>query len=261
MGGDILIISAPTLDLIGKRRRAGGPGLYGGIAAKLMGYKPAVLGPSGWDDTLALKAYLSAGIDYVGPVLPGCAYRFKHEYTSEGRLSRITCRASALGSEALHDMSLSGHGPVVASPVGCELSPSLIGYLGNNLGLTALDAQGIVRCYPETWLGMLGSSPLASLIHLSNDDTPELPLLRGVLAYTTGADGGYVLVDGKIHSRIPSAERPLDDPTGAGDVFTVIAAIISWETGDPVEAAHKAGELVPETMREVRAVVDSILDS
>ena len=253
---DLLIVAAPTVDYIAGEPRPGGPGLYGGLAASLLGCRARVLGPLGLEDYWVARVYEKLGIEYLGPLTPSCGYRFVHDYQGETRDSRILCRPRPLGP---HDTRLvaTRHDAVLVSPVECEVTEAFLASLASiNPGYWVLDIQGYTRCYGELWPHVASSLPLTpSLVHVSLDDTPSPPRLRGVVSYTMGVKGGLLLVDGVEYSRLPPPPIVVGDPTGAGDVYTSVVACLVTRGVPPLEAAVEASRITPTIIARLKALL------
>jgi len=253
--GRLLVVAGATLDSVdGGPWRPGGPGLYAAAAAGALGCSVDVLGPLGVDDAwLVARAYRSLGARLLGPLTPGCSYRFRHAYTPGGRVSRVECRPAPLGPDSLAAAGLDGYDALLVSPVHCEVSPEAAAHLAVNApaAVRALDVQGFARCYGHIPSRALGGY---TVVHASSDDTPRPPRARaGLVAYTLGPGGGVLLSPRGVEARIPEPPRLLGDPTGAGDAFTASLACLLSEGLSPGEAAGLAVEATVEALEAARA--------
>ncbi len=258
MARKLLFLASPTVDYIGGGGpRPGGPGLYGGLAARLLGYDPYVVGPLGFEDLWVIGEYRRYGIEYLGPRRPGCGYRFRHFYTEQGRVSEILCMPHPLAlDEALEALMTKTYEVIVVSPVGCEVPPWILPVLASTGIPVTLDIQGFTRCYGDLWEQVLTRLQGVLIVHVSSDDLPQPPRLGGsVIAYTKGLEGGLVVAGEDWISELPRPSRLVEDPTGAGDVYTVIAAIRLAGHGDPVRAAVEAGDIAPGVLAKVKELI------
>jgi len=253
----ILILGSLTLDFIEGVTRAGGPGLYGGIVASLLGCKALVLGPLGCEDQRILATLKKFSIDYLGPVTVGCGYRFVHKYLGNGRrFSKVICRPRPLSFSDFRNLNRRLDG-ILISPVGCEIPPWIVEWVYNNLSFDALflDAQGLIRCYGDLWRILLPT--LNAFYHVSDDDLDVFePMKRGVVCFTRGVRGGVVFLEGKPSLKLPPPRRLVKDPTGAGDVFTTIALCSYLEGYSISEAFEIASREVEKYLPLVREALD-----
>lgn len=251
----ILIIGAPTIDLIGKKKIVGGPGLYGGLAASFLGCKPYVLGPVGSEELTPILVYRKLGIKYTGPIISGCSFLFKHRYIKEERESSVICKSPSLSFSdfaRLRDLNID---IIMINPVYCEISPELVKwiYIQNSTSLLLVDLQGTTRCYGKLWTEFFNS--FRSFYHLSTDDLKKIPQLKGVLSYTSGPHEGLVFIDGKKTFELPRPTMLLKDPTGAGDVFFTIFACLYKKNYDLILSLLKSSKLTPLLLSKIKKLV------
>jgi hypothetical protein len=252
----ILIVGSPTLDYINGKLRAGGPGLYGGLAAKALGCEVYVLGPLGVEDIGVVRVFEYLNIKFLGPLMPGCGPRFKHVYYKNKRVSTLLCKPSPLSYSHFKIVNDQNFDALVLSPVHCEILPSLISWIYSNLSLspTIIDLQGFIRCYDGLWRSVL--QVFKTFYHVSADDLKEpLEVKRGIIGYTLGPEGGYIIEDERIVSYLPKVSKEFEDPTGAGDIFSTTFICNYLKYKDYVYAFKEAANLTERILPLVNKVI------
>lgn len=247
MGGGCraLIVSPPTIDIIALDGstvvRPGGPGLYAGYALKHAGCEVSLLGPAGSETLMTARVERELGLERIGYMTPLAGFIFRLEYKGGKRRVSFSGDRSAVDPQILRS-ALRREDPdlLVLSPIFGELSPSDAVAACVEISHCAVDAQGFVRGGLEVPSGV-------PLLHASDDDISydEVRKHRAKVIYYTRGDGPVsVIVDGKEFLIAGPGER-LEDPTGAGDVFTALVAHFTKEGEDPSSAAIRAmGETV-----------------
>ena len=256
----ILIIGAPTIDDIDGRKIVGGPGLYGGLAASLLGCKVYVLGPLGSEDLSPLVIYKKLDINYLGPIKSGCSYTFRHEYSfiEKRRRSKIICKSSSLSVGDFKKLNNIDIDIILVSPVHCEISPDLIKwlYMQSSSKTFLVDLQGVIRCFKDRWITFFTLT--GGIYHLSSDDTDKVPPLRGVTSYTHGLEGGWVFIGEDRILKLPKPSAIVLDPTGAGDVFFTLFACLYVKSKSLRSSFLKSAELTPLLLSKIKIKVFNI---
>lgn len=256
-----LIVSPATLDYVVTRAwttiRPGGPALFAGSALALSGCSVYSVGPVGLSTIIVPKIEESLGVSRLGYKVSGEGAVFHHTYDERGfRRSRVLSVPQAI------DLSFVGHALrsvnpdiVLVSPVYGEEWGALPAYIyHNHVRCLAIDVQGYTRVNPENWVySVQGRSSL--IAHVSDEDSPlrEARLLSAntrVVYYTRGPGPLSIVIDGHEET-VEGPGELLEDPTGAGDVFTVLALKEVCEGADPVEAAKYS---VNETVRLLKVI-------
>ncbi len=252
----IVIIGAPTLDIINNKIKAGGPGIYGGSIAHILGCNVYSLGPLGVADLALLRIYKDLKVNYLGPIRLGYAYRFKHHYTKNRRISKILDKPEpeALSFEDLSPLKNERFNAIIVNNVYCEVTPSLIKWLHLNVryDLLVIDLQGLFRCYrkAETLI-----NTFQTFYHVSKDDIDYIPKIKGILIYTMGSKGSLIIMKDRTINLSPP-NKIFRDPTGAGDIFVTSFTCLFIRKADVIGAAQEAAKLTENFLPEVNELID-----
>ncbi len=243
--GRILIVSSPTIDIIRGRCRAGGPSLYAGGLASLMGWEAYAIGPYGYSTYPTVMVEDSLGVRRTGYPTPGRGLVFTIEYDGDDRRIRMVGDPQVMDDGRVAGLARENapYDAILISPVYGEEYGSVPPLLSGYARYTALDVQG----YYRVGLPSPGGERLVSIVHLSEDEG-EGPATTYVNIVTRGY--GRVTIhyrDGLLELRDPQGPI-LDDPTGAGDAFTG-ALLIYLSRGYTVEDA------VVEASRSVSSIL------
>ncbi|BAN89630.1 ribokinase-like domain-containing protein [Aeropyrum camini] len=253
----VLIVSPPTVDIVevrgGAVKKPGGPALYAGYAARTLGCRVYAIGPVGYDTLWTAAVESRLGVTRLGYLTASQGYVYHHKYGVRGkRVSRILGRPEPLDPvRVLEALGRGVYTVVLLSPLHGEDSGCLASYIYSNTGsITAVDLQGYYRAYAQSWSPP--TARIASLAHLSSDDASQPPYkpLAGLIIYTRGDKGGEVLGPQGV-SPIPPPPRLVEDPTGAGDVFTMVYSIMIARGETPSSAAEQAANTTPEILESI----------
>ncbi|BAA79123.2 hypothetical protein APE_0211.1 [Aeropyrum pernix K1] len=254
----VLIVSPPTVDVVeiggSIVRRPGGPALYAGYAAGKLGCRAYAVGPVGYTtlDTAVVERRL--GVERLGYRVVGEGYVYRHKYKAGGqRVSTLIGRPEPLDpARVLRVLSAGAYNVVLISPLHGEDDGGLASYIHNNFSaITAVDLQGYYRGYASVWTPP--TARIGSLAHISSDDASDPPRepMANIIVYTRGEAGGEVLSpSGSL--TIPPPPKLVEDPTGAGDIFTMVFAIMLFRGAPPGPAAEEAAAKTPEILESIR---------
>lgn len=254
-----LVISPPTLDMVvfgGRfKLRVGGPGLYGGLAFKMMGCDVGLVGPVGYETLRTTWVEGKLGLHRIGYVSPGEGFLFTLTYANMGsrRFTSFSGRVQALDPTVVLG-TLRDYNPqlVLISPVYGEISEGLASYICGNVVYCALDLQGFTR------VNYVLRGSRFRVVHVSDDDM-DYEEVRGlkasVIYYTRGIRSVSVVLEGVEH-RVDGPTVIVEDPTGAGDVFTAITLYNLYRGFDPVEAARVAVKLTSRILSDIRVTLE-----
>ncbi len=236
-----LIVSSATIDRHITRKGSwtmpGGPGLYGGLALRMLGFKVFSVGPVGYKtlSTMALEERL--GIRRICCLQPYEGAVFELDYTMGERRTRMTGRIHAVSEDQLSmvprvDLA-------IVSPTYGEVPPSIIPLLREKSRLVVVDAQGFHRS------GLLLSCKrCADIVHGTGEELSSTGLDAAYLTVETSGYGPISLFVGgerRAYYMGPPGPR-LEDPTGAGDVYTSILSLLILHQVYPYDAAWLAAE-------------------
>lgn len=246
----LLLLGHVTLDLAGGNRRLGGSVTYAAKAALLLHRTCRMLtsAPRALPELAPLRDQPGLELRVVESDAPTT---FRIEHLAEGRRLTLVARANDLRPTGLRPDWRSS--PLcLALPVADECPPSLIAalrpsmlVLGLQGWLRAFTDDGEVRPRDVTALSWIHAAA-PTLVTFSEEDHPEAVTLATslardtpVVALTRGCRGSTLWVDGRVHEIAPASaiER---DPTGAGDVFTLLLALGLDRGLAPVAAAERA---------------------
>ena len=256
-----LILAPPTLDVIGDSARLGGPALYAGIAFRVLGVEVSAFGPVGWMVQPFTWLELKVGIGRLGELEPNCAGPvFRHKYHRGGLRTSVLAEPGCVFDiqMALEAVSIYAPDVVLLSPVWGEDPCFTLARAAANLAPLYLDIQGYARAGYHV---ECGSGLGARAIHVAREDASLVEALRiarimGPVIYTLGEEGGSLLL-GKEQTGLPRPQVTVDDPTGAGDVFTAtVAALVECGGMDLAEAATLASQrLTGEILNQARSLL------
>jgi sugar/nucleoside kinase (ribokinase family) len=162
-----------------------------------------------------------ADVERLGPALAGAAW------VHVAGLLRSDFPAETLAALArAHRVSLDAQGLVRAAHVGplrqdAEFDPAVLEHVAL-LKVSDEEAQALVGSAEPDALRALG--------------VPEIVLTLG--------SRGSVVIDGPEATHVPARSALVDDPTGAGDMFTAAYVVARADGAAPVAAADRAAGLV-----------------
>ncbi|MCE4625404.1 MAG: hypothetical protein F7C35_06025 [Desulfurococcales archaeon] len=261
MSRTLLVVSAPTVDvkIVGGRliREVGGPALYAGAAASLLGWEVYAVGPIGHVTLETVHVEGILGIRRICCKTSSQGFQFELVYKADKRSVSLLSKGPPLGEDdVLEHIYTIRPDAVLVSPVYSEIPPQLPTTIYQRIPCTALDVQGYHRS------GLKSALPAgsAAIVHGSPG---ELEGLRGDEARLMVETSGYgplrVLARGRTVFRL---RRPrgglLEDPTGAGDVFTFILMTLICRGWGLVEAVEEASALVFELLPRVHEAIRSV---
>ncbi|MCE4616194.1 MAG: hypothetical protein F7C09_03910 [Aeropyrum sp.] len=262
-----LIVSPPTLDLIegpwGSESRPGGPGIYAGVAFQRAGCAVDLVGAIGHLTMETVVVEKRLGFNRVGYYESFDGYVFHHIYKAGGRVSRLVTEPRPLDIIRLLDLLRDAdYNIILYSPIYGEDSGYIPQYLSSNWrGVVALDIQGYARRWKDGWAPP--SKRIASIIHVSSDDSfyPS-ECSSYITIYTEGVRGGYVDICGGPRLGIPPPRKRLENPTGAGDVFTALVLVMLAIGGYSLkESLDRAVDLTAEVLKSANEVLSSYAGS
>lgn len=240
-----LVLSPPTLDLLPSGARPGGPGLYTGLALKKLGARPSLAGPIGYMTRETVELERSLGLERLGyhTTHPGAVFRL--EYTPQGRRVHTLHPPPGMDTvEAARALSQAWWDAVILSPLAGEEAGAVLRLLWQHTRLTVVDVQGYHRAGLKAALGGAG---LYQVLHASQEEAEDLKP-AGVMVVTNGLEPIRVYTPW-AQLRVDPVGPPLEDPTGAGDVFTgalALGLLRGMELGEAVEwAASTVPRLLP----------------
>ena len=265
----LVVVSPPTLDLIrvGGRvyTKPGGPALYGGFGARLVGVGVVSVGPVGYLTLESARAEALLGVSRGGYGTSSPGFVFSHEYESGYRRSTVLHRGPAMDPQRVIDVVDSARPDMaLLSPIYGEEWGLLAEALRQMVDCMALDLQGYVRAgLGDRFLGVVRGR--YTLLHASDEDIGPGLLSRlhsnGYIVYTAGTGPIRVIYGrGSIDVTVGGPKRVVKDPTGAGDVFTALALYRFCSTWDIEEAVKYSVEKTPEVLEAVNTELSKILE-
>ncbi len=151
---DLLVIAAPTIDIIPPRRspRPGGPTLYAGYAGKVFGCRPTAIGPVGLESVnVVLEAHKSLGVNLAPAIYPGAPYTFRLVYEEHGReavLAGMPSTRSLSTADIATALNTVRPDVVLFAPVSLEVPPSALPLATlSGARVVAVDPQGYARAF------------------------------------------------------------------------------------------------------------------
>jgi len=257
------VVGGPTLDIIvvgGERTvRYGGPSIYASATASLIGLDLDiyVLGVVGWRTVESLRVIRELGGLWRGIYFPWVeGLVFKHVYRGVNRLSSMIGTTTTLApSRILQVVNEIRPDIVILSPVYGEVAlevPSLLYY--NYDKCVFLDIQGIQRKGIAS--GLL--SIVASFIHASDSEAEEIyGTIKSRILETSGYGPIRLIYRGDVNV-IGHAVGELEDPTGAGDVFTLLYAYRFCSSSDIVESVEWASRITYSVLPAINDLVKNL---
>jgi sugar/nucleoside kinase (ribokinase family) len=244
----LLVLGHVTRDVFGAETRLGGAASFAARAAALLGIETALVtrAPHDAPELSVLEGQARLALE----LLPSeVITTFALEYSGEQRELSLLARAR----------------PLVASDVPPAWRRPDVVFMGTVAG--ECDAA-LVEAFPDAYvigclqgwlraprLGRVRARSLpepcrapASLraLTLSRGDHPHAEAIarwlaeRGVVtALTDGRRGAHVFANAERHA-VPAVPAREVDPTGAGDVFSLVFGLSLWAGSTPVEAAGRA---------------------
>ncbi len=251
MAGKAIIVSPPSLDIIGEGYRAGGPSLYAGAALRLLGWEAYAVGPYGYCTSHVVALEEELGIHRLGYPVAGPGLVFRIEYTGEGRRVELLHGVPGLDPQmVLHSLEDTGRPDIVlVSPLYGEEPGFLPGLLSSRY-MTLVDVQGYARRGLHALIPARGGY---QVLHASRDEVEGVPRW-GLVVLTDGPGRVEAYWNGaRVHEYDPRGPL-LDDPTGAGDAFTALvgAGLASGYTVE--ESVERAEEMVPLVLEFVHSL-------
>ncbi|MCE4619713.1 MAG: PfkB family carbohydrate kinase [Desulfurococcales archaeon] len=253
MGGRILVVSPPTLDIINGECRAGGPSLYAGATIGALGWRAEAVGPVGYVTLESARIERSLGVERLGYRVDGPGFVFRLEYEGSSRRVSQVGVPRVIDAGTVLSLAEGYYEAVLISPVYGEEPGILPPLLAGRAGLAAVDVQG----YYRVGLEAPGGERLVSISH-SGEEEGGGPSSVYVNIVTRGYGTVTIQYRGGVASlRDPRGPR-LGDPTGAGDAFTG-ALLVFLAKGYAVEdAVVEASEVVASVLPDIqsRALID-----
>ena len=259
----VLVIGGPTLDIIavgGERTvRYGGPSIYASATASLVGLDLDVyaLGVVGWRTVESLRVIRELGGLWRGMYFSWVeGLVFEHVYRGVNRLSSMIGTTTALTpSRILQVVNEIRPDMVILSPVYGEVVPEVPSLLYHNYDKCVfLDIQGIQRIGIAS--GLL--PVVASFIHASDSEAEEIySTIKSRILETSGY-GPIRLIYGSDVYVIGHAVGELEDPTGAGDVFTLLYAYRFCRGSDIVESVEWASRITYDMLPAINDLVKNL---
>ena len=251
----VLIVSPASTDIVltGRtaRVRPGGPALYAGAAASLMGHEAYAYGGWGYENDCTVKAEEMAGVVRLGERSAGGGAVFVLDYRGGERRVVLAGRPPSVCAGVLAAYRRVDPDLVLVSPLYGDVCPGILPMLRAG-ALVAVDVQGYHRAGMKGQL-LPGS---ADVIHGSGEEARGLHRSAAPIIVETNGYGPVALSLRGV--RVTVLERPpgprLRDPTGAGDVFTLLLAIHLHRGEPPLEAARLAAGGVPSLLRKVHSI-------
>lgn len=264
MGKPLLIVSPPSTDIIigpGGRHyaRPGGPALYAGAAAAVLGYSAVAVGSWGWANACSVEAERIVGVERLSAPAPSRGAVFLIDYTSgpDRRVEALAKPPATPMGEALRAVGLVRPSAAIVSPLYGDLHPGLPVLLRGRTPLLGLDVQGFARA------GILEALPRGSadIVHAAAGEAPPdtLSAVGGLAVVTSGYGPAWALEGGGkrlLFERPPGPK--LEDPTGAGDAFLAMLVALIAEGLGLEEAALEASRLVPRALRLASEAVEGV---
>ncbi|MCE4612446.1 MAG: hypothetical protein F7C07_01245 [Desulfurococcales archaeon] len=266
----LVIVSPPTLDLIRIGGRAftkpGGPALYGGFGARLVGVRVFSVGPVGYLTLESTRAERLLGVVRGGYSTASPGFVFSHEYEAGYRRSSVLHRGPAMDPQAVLDLvDRARPDMALLSPIYGEEWGLLAEQLRQMVDCMALDLQGYVRAgLGDLFLGVVRGR--FTLLHASDEDIGPGMLgsleSSGYIVYTAGTGPIRIVYNrGRLDLTIRGPKKIVEDPTGAGDIFTVLALYRFCSTWDVEEAVKYSVERTPHALEAVNLELAKILET
>jgi len=257
------VVGGPTLDIIvvggEKTVRYGGPSIYASAVASLLdlGVEVYVLGVVGWRTLDSLRVIGELGGLWSGMYFPWVeGLVFEHVYRGVNRLSSMIGSTTTLpSSRILQALEEIRPDIVILSPVYGEIAletPSLLYH--NYDRCVFLDIQGVQRIGLAK--GLL--SIVASFIHASDTEAEEIYNIVMSRILETSGYGPIRLIHGSNREMIGHAVGELEDPTGAGDVFTLLFAYSFCRNGNIVESVEWASRTTYNALPAINDLVKNL---
>ncbi len=253
----VLIVGNLTIDRLGRSRRLGGPGYYGGIAlTQLDGVKVYLYTGVNRELKELIEEFVEPyGIKVVGEA---CSEVPTFSIWSDGlrRSLKLGSRGCVLRglSEVVSEVKPDA---VIISPVFREVTSGDLRSVKKSVRLLSVDVQGFVRRVDSfgnvynTWSREADQvTSLADFIHA--DIFIETPYrnasmnftyfmrkgLGKATALTAGKKGGF-LIHGTNVYRFPALRVRLVSDVGAGDIFTAVTTYYLLKGDSPLNAVLK----------------------
>ncbi len=259
----VLVVGGPTLDIVVVDRertvRYGGPGIYVSAAASVLGLdlEVYVLGVVGWRTLGSLRVIGELGGLWIGTYFPWVeGLVFEHVYRGVNRVSSMIGTATALPSSTIFN-AIEKIRPdiVVLSPVYGEVTigtPSLLYHNYDEcifFDIQGLQRRGLARGLPPI---------VSSFIHASDKEAEDIyNIVKSHILETSGY-GPIRLVHENSVEVIGHAVGELNDPTGAGDVFTFLFAYRFCRDYSVVESVEWASRITYNVLPTINDLVKNL---
>ncbi len=231
-------MSPPALDIVNGSWRPGGPGLYAGIALKLVGAKPLLVGPIGYMTLATVAVEREAGLARLGysTTSPGAVFEIR--YRGDERSVEPLHQPPALDTvEVLKAVRRLYWDAVILSPLLGEEAGWLLPLLWSSARLVVVDVQGYSRA---GLVDVVGGRGVHQLLHASRGEDVWGEEPWGIAVVTDGMGPIRVYTSWGEEVVVDPVGPRLSDPTGAGDAFTGLLAVMllrGYSLGDAVERA------------------------
>ena len=253
VGGRILVVSPPTLDLVDGVCRAGGPGLYAGATIGALGWRAEAIGPVGYATLESARIERSLGVERLGYHVDGPGFIFRLEYEGSSRRVSQVGVPRVIDASTVLSLADGYYEAILVSPIYGEEPGILPPLLAGKARVVAVDVQG----YYRVGLEAPGGERLVSLSHTGEEEGggPSSVYVnivtRGYGAVTIRYRGGEAVM------RDPRGPR-LSDPTGAGDAFTGALLVFLSEGYAVEDAVAEASGIVASVLPDIqsRALLD-----
>jgi len=253
----VLIAAPASTDTVVTGRasysRPGGPALYAGGAAALLGHEVYAYGGWGHENLCTIRAERAMGVERFSLPSPGPGAVLMLDYTMPGRRVAIKSPPPRVCTGLLRAVRILRPDLVIVSSIHGDICPQVLPLVRHH-ATTVLDVQG----YHRAGMKSLIPGGAADAIHATGREAQGIPGgAAPVIVETSGygpvrmikAEGETLLLDK------PPGPR-LEDPTGAGDVFTLLLALGLARGMSPEEAALSAAGLVHAILGEVHRRVE-----
>lgn len=255
---DYLLIGHIAHDVTPQGPRLGGTVSYGAHTAAAFGLKVAILTSTKPGEPLLEN--LPPDVQVVS--IPAAhTTTFENRYNGNARTQYLHHRARTLTPDMLPP-AWRHAGLIHLGPIAYEVDPAFCAaFNGGPICVTPQgfmrqrEPDGLVTAIP--WESAAQVLPRARLTVLSEEDIQHDPGLETVFAglapllIVTRAERGGTIYDDGDHLHFPAHSVPLNDPTGAGDIFAVAMHIALDRLGDRDRAVQVATYLAGQSVTRV----------
>lgn len=245
----LLVLGHVTRDVFGAETRLGGAASYAARAAALLGMDTALVSvaPRGAPELEPLRSVPSLQLALAPSAV---MTTFALDYSGEQRRLSLLERARSLRVE---DIPPEWRRPEVAfvGPVAGECEPDLVAALDGAYVIAGIQgwlrdplARGPVR---QRELSAIAPPPrnlkvacFSASDHSSAASIAERLTASGIIVALTEGRSGARVTWGQHAVRIAPVPAREIDPTGAGDVFSLVFGLSLWAGHEPPEAGRRA---------------------